>query len=181
MKPNNDAPSWRALPGKEQSVFKHMMWLYEQKHNKKAIKQADIILKKFPEHGETLSMKGLILSNMGSDRKQEAYDYAKRGLRADITNCVCWHVLGLLYRQDKDYAEASKCFVQTLRLDPNNNQAMRDLANLQIHERNLQGFLETRRHILKARSRFIREWAAFAMANHLVRPIAEYGQIGTSI
>ncbi|KAL8455770.1 hypothetical protein Emag_000344 [Eimeria magna] len=168
MKPNNDAPTWRALPGKEQSVFKHMMWLYEQKHNKKAVKQADAILKKFPEHGETLSMKGLILSNMGSDKKQEAYDYAKRGLRADITNCVCWHVLGLLYRQDKDYAEASKCFVQTLRLDPNNYQAMKDLANLQIHERNLQGFLETRRHILKARSRFIREWAAFAMANHLV-------------
>ncbi|XP_026193943.1 uncharacterized protein LOC34617699 [Cyclospora cayetanensis] len=143
-------------------------WLYEQKHNKKALKQADLILKKFPEHGETLSMKGLILSNMGNDKKQDAYDYAKRGLRADITNCVCWHVLGLLYRQDKDYAEASKCFVQTLRLDPNNYQAMRDLAHLQIHERNLQGFLETRRHILKARSRFIREWAAFAVANHLV-------------
>ncbi|OEH76689.1 N-terminal acetyltransferase complex subunit [Cyclospora cayetanensis] len=217
MKPSADAPSWRALPGKEQSIFKHMMvreghdsllsaflptawwcyfsppsvesppsrstdlmndcvesceflaqWLYEQKHNKKALKQADLILKKFPEHGETLSMKGLILSNMGNDKKQDAYDYAKRGLRADITNCVCWHVLGLLYRQDKDYAEASKCFVQTLRLDPNNYQAMRDLAHLQIHERNLQGFLETRRHILKARSRFIREWAAFAVANHLV-------------
>lgn len=68
----------------------------------------------------------------------------------------------------RDYAEASKCFIQTLRLDPNNYPAMRDLANLQIHERNLDGFLETRRHILKARSRFIREWAAFAMANHLV-------------
>ncbi|CDJ65297.1 N-terminal acetyltransferase complex subunit NARG1, putative [Eimeria necatrix] len=168
MRANNDTPSWRALPSKEQSVFKHMMWLYEQKHNKKAIKQADLILKKFPEHGETLSMKGLILSNMGAEKKQEAYDYAKRGLKADITNCVCWHVLGLLYRQDKDYAEASKCFIQTLRLDPNNYPAMRDLANLQIHERNLDGFLETRRHILKARSRFIREWAAFAMANHLV-------------
>ncbi|KAL8433121.1 hypothetical protein ACSSS7_004098 [Eimeria intestinalis] len=150
------------------AITRNTFWLYEQKHNKKAVKQADAILKKFPDHGETLSMKGLILSNMGSDKKQEAYDYAKRGLRADITNCVCWHVLGLLYRQDKDYAEASKCFVQTLRLDPNNYQAMKDLANLQIHERNLQGFLETRRHILKARSRFIREWAAFAMANHLV-------------
>lgn len=82
-----------------------LQWLYEQKHNKKAIKQADLILKKFPEHGETLSMKGLILSNMGAEKKQEAYDYAKRGLKADITNCVCWHVLGLLYRQDK-YAGA---------------------------------------------------------------------------
>ncbi|PFH35911.1 tetratricopeptide repeat-containing protein [Besnoitia besnoiti] len=156
-----------ALPSKEQSLFKNMVSLYEHKHFKKAIKQADLILKKCPDHGETLSMKGLVLSNMRPEQKQEAYELAKRGLRCDLKNYVCWHVLGLIYRADKDYFEASKCFSQAVRLCPGNFQILRDLSNLQIHERNLEGFRETRRQILATRSQFIREWTAFALANHL--------------
>ncbi|PHJ16935.1 tetratricopeptide repeat-containing protein [Cystoisospora suis] len=156
-----------ALPSKEHSLFKNMVYLYEHKHFKKAFKQADLILKKVPEHGETLSMKGLILSNIRPDKKQEAYDLAKRGLRADLKNYVCWHVLGLIYRADKDYFEAAKCFSQAVRLSPGNFQILRDLSNLQIHERNLEGFRETRRQILAIRSQHIREWTAFALANHL--------------
>jgi peptide alpha-N-acetyltransferase len=43
---------------------------------------------------ETLAMKGLTLNNLG--RKEEAYDYVRRGLRADLKSHVCWHVFGLL-------------------------------------------------------------------------------------
>ena len=39
-------------------------------------------------------MKGLTLNNLG--RKEEAYDYVRRGLRADLRSHVCWHVYGLL-------------------------------------------------------------------------------------
>ena len=39
-------------------------------------------------------MKGLTLNNLG--RKEEAYDYVRRGLRADLKSHVCWHVYGLL-------------------------------------------------------------------------------------
>ena len=68
--------------------------LYESKQYKKAIKAADQILKKVPEHGETLSMKGLTISNMGADRKEEAYDLVRRGLKSDLKSHVCWHVYG---------------------------------------------------------------------------------------
>lgn len=60
-----------------------------------------MILKKFPNHGETLSMKGIILYHMGADKKAEAFECAKQGLRADISNAYCWHSLGVLYRNDK--------------------------------------------------------------------------------
>jgi N-alpha-acetyltransferase 15/16, NatA auxiliary subunit len=50
------------------------------------------ILKRFPEHGEALSMKGLILNCQ--DKKEEAYDFAKRGLKHDVKSHVCWHVYG---------------------------------------------------------------------------------------
>lgn len=50
------------------------------------------MLKKFPEHGETLAMKGLILNCQ--EKKEEAYDFTKRGLRHDVKSHVCWHVFG---------------------------------------------------------------------------------------
>lgn len=50
------------------------------------------ILKKHPGHGETLAMKGLILCYQ--EKKEEAYDFVRRGLRADLKSYVCWHVYG---------------------------------------------------------------------------------------
>ena len=50
------------------------------------------ILKKQPEHGETLAMKGLILCFQ--EKKEEANDYIRRGLRANLKSHVCWHVYG---------------------------------------------------------------------------------------
>jgi len=45
------------LPSKETALFRQVVKLYESKQYKKAIKAADQILKKFPDHGETLAMK----------------------------------------------------------------------------------------------------------------------------
>lgn len=35
---------------------------------------------------------GLTLNYM--DKKEEAYDYVRRGLKADLKSHVCWHVYG---------------------------------------------------------------------------------------
>lgn len=139
------------LPTKETALFRQVVKLYETKQYKKAIKAADQILKKFPDHGETLAMKvcvaelgddgdphprshrrnsapsqhstpairpasclplpslrappafalllllcccvqGLTLNYM--DKKEEAYDFVRRGLKADLKSHVCWHVYG---------------------------------------------------------------------------------------
>jgi N-alpha-acetyltransferase 15/16, NatA auxiliary subunit len=87
-------PHNQPLPKKEDALFKQVVKFYEEKHYKKAIKTADQILKKFPDHGETLSMKGLTLSNMGPEKKEEAYELVRRGLKADLKSHVCWHVYG---------------------------------------------------------------------------------------
>ena len=42
----------------------------QSKAYKKGLKAADTVLKKFPEHGETLAMKGLLLNCL--ERKEEA-------------------------------------------------------------------------------------------------------------
>ena len=51
-------------------------------------------------------MKGLILSAM--NRKTEALDLARRGLKNDFTSGTCWHVYGLILRAEKKYEEAIK-------------------------------------------------------------------------
>jgi tetratricopeptide (TPR) repeat protein len=90
---------------------------YEDKQYKKGLKDADKILRSplFCQHGETLAMKGLILSCM--DRKEEGYDFARRGLRSNLRSHVCWHVFGLMHRSDRNYPEAIKSYLQALRID----------------------------------------------------------------
>ena len=44
-------PKRNPLPSKEAALFKDVLTLYETRQIKKGIKTADLILKKFPEHG----------------------------------------------------------------------------------------------------------------------------------
>eukprot|EP00232_Nephroselmis_pyriformis_P011093 CAMPEP_0182873838 /NCGR_PEP_ID=MMETSP0034_2-20130328/12564_1 /TAXON_ID=156128 /ORGANISM="Nephroselmis pyriformis, Strain CCMP717" /LENGTH=757 /DNA_ID=CAMNT_0025006513 /DNA_START=71 /DNA_END=2340 /DNA_ORIENTATION=- len=153
------------LPQKEQGLFKQVVKYYETKQYKKGLKAAELILKKFPEHGETLSMKGLTLN--GLDKKTEAYELVRKGLKNDLRSHVCWHVYGLLHRSDRNYAEAIKCYLNAMRLDKDNYQIMRDLALLQGQIRDLQGFVDTRYQMLSLKATNKTNWIGFAIAHHL--------------
>lgn len=87
---------------------------------------------------ETLAMKGLTLNCLG--RKEEAYEYVRRGLRNDLRSHVCWHVYGLLQRSDKKYDEAIKCYRNALKWEKDNIQILRDLSLLQIQMRDMEGY-----------------------------------------
>lgn len=140
--------------------------LYEQRQYKKGVKVADALLKKYPTHGETLSMKGLLVSNLG--KKQEAYDLVKLGLKYDLKSAVSWHVYGLLYRADHNYPEAIKCYKRALNFNPASpEQILRDLGILQIHLRDVQQNIETRRQLLGMKSSTMMYWLGFAVAHQL--------------
>jgi peptide alpha-N-acetyltransferase len=157
------------LPSKEASCFKNVVKFYEDKQYKKGLKEADKILRqvKFKEHGETLAMKGLILNCM--DRKEEAYDFAKRGLRGNMRSHVCWHVYGLIHRSDRDYDQAIRSYLQALRIDTENIQILRDLSLLQIQRRELAGFMETRRKLLELKSNQKNNWIGLSLSHHLLK------------
>ncbi|PIA65249.1 hypothetical protein AQUCO_00100614v1 [Aquilegia coerulea] len=154
-----------SLPPKEANLFKLIVKSYETKQYKKGLKAADAILKKFPDHGETLSMKGLTLNCM--DRKSEAYELVRRGLKNDLKSHVCWHVYGLLYRSDREYREAIKCYRNALRIDPDNIEILRDLSLLQAQMRDLTGFVETRQQLLTLKPNHRMNWIGFAVSHHL--------------
>ncbi|XP_062098866.1 N-terminal acetyltransferase A complex auxiliary subunit NAA15-like isoform X2 [Humulus lupulus] len=138
---------------------------YETKQYKKGLKAADTILKKFPDHGETLSMKGLTLNCM--DRKSEAYELVRQGLKNDLKSHVCWHVYGLLYRSGREYREAIKCYRNALRINPDNIEILQDLSLLQVQMRDLAGFFETRQQLLSLKSNHRMNWIGFVVAHHL--------------
>jgi hypothetical protein len=79
---NPQAGMGRPLPKKEADLFRNVVKHYETKQYKKAIKQADAILKKFPNHGETLAMKGLTLNY--TSKKEEGLGFVKLGLMNDM-------------------------------------------------------------------------------------------------
>ena len=147
------------LGSKEGASFKALLRFYELKQYKKAIKSADSILKAFPDHGETTSMKGLSLNALG--KKEEAYELVRKGLKQNLQSHICWHVLGLVYRSDQNYTEAIKCYRQALRFDSENQQILRDLSLLQIQTRDIKGFQQTRRILLSLGATNQINWFAF--------------------
>jgi len=162
------------LPSREQGLFKELLTLYETRQLKKAIKTADTILKKFPEHGETLAMKGLVLTHMPpapstpgqtqQSRKEEGLELIKRGVRLDLTSHIVWHVLGLVQKADKAYDDALKSYHQALRFDNGNMNLLKDSAQIQTHLRMYEALVETRSTILRLRPTFRGNWVALAVA-----------------
>ncbi|XP_074650017.1 N-alpha-acetyltransferase 15, NatA auxiliary subunit-like [Tubulanus polymorphus] len=162
-------PTSCPLPPKESTLFKRILKCYEQKQYKNGLKFAKQILTnpKFTEHGETLAMKGLTLNCLG--RKEEAYDFVRRGLRNDLRSHVCWHVYGLLQRSDRKYDEAIKCYRNALKWDKDNLQILRDLSLLQIQMRDLEGYRDTRYQLLVLRPGQRASWIGYAMSYHLLK------------
>ncbi|PYH39434.1 peptide alpha-N-acetyltransferase complex A subunit NAT1 [Aspergillus neoniger CBS 115656] len=159
------------LNSKDASLFRQVVRHYENKQHKKGIKIAEQILKKNPNHGDTLAMKALIMSNMG--QQEEAFVLAKEALKNDMKSHICWHVYGLLYRADKNYEEAIKAYRFALRIEPDSQPIQRDLALLQMQMRDYQGYIQSRKAMLQARPGFRQNWTALAIAHHLSGDLEE--------
>ncbi|RHZ63326.1 hypothetical protein Glove_330g14 [Diversispora epigaea] len=165
----------RELPSRESAQFKQILKYYEFKQYKKGLKAAEQILKKYPEHGETLAMKGLFLNHM--ERKEEAREFARKGLRSDLNSHICWHVYGLLHRSDKNYGEALKCYTHALKIDKDNMQILQDYSLLQIQMRNYEAYNESRHHLLQLRSNNQRYWIGLAISYHLLENYETAGKV----
>jgi N-alpha-acetyltransferase 15/16, NatA auxiliary subunit len=155
-------PENRQLGKKEADLFKSVINFYETKQHKKGLKAADAILKKYPNHGETQAMKGLITNALGN--KEEALELVKLGVRNDMRSHITWHVYGLYHRSNHNYKEGLKCYLNALRMDKENQQILRDLSHMQIQVRDLAGFVESRRQLLVLRPKVKANWICFAVA-----------------
>ncbi len=123
-------------------------------------------------------MKALIINSQGST--EEAFALAKVALRNDMKSHVCWHVYGLLWRSEKNFEEAIKAYKFALKLEPDSQQIQRDLALLQIQMRDYEGYIQSRRAMLQARSGVRQHWTALAIAYHLAGNLTEAENVLTT-
>ncbi|ORZ08448.1 NMDA receptor-regulated protein 1-domain-containing protein [Absidia repens] len=152
----------RELAPKESAIFRNVLKNYELRQYKKGLKLAESILKKYPNHGETLAMKGIFLNNL--DKKTEGYEYVKLGVRNDLTSHICWHVYGLMHRADKNYAEAAKCYTQALKYNKNDVNILRDFALMQTQLRQYDSAAEARAQLLQHRPTNPPFWIGLAVS-----------------
>ncbi|KAL8705870.1 MAG: hypothetical protein Q9201_001018 [Fulgogasparrea decipioides] len=160
------------LASKERSLFTQLVKQYESKQYKKGLKAADQILRKNPTHGDTQAMKALIFNAQGNS--DEAFAMCKVALKNAMKSHVCWHVYGLLWKNIKNYEEAIKAYKFALRIEPESQQILRDLALLQMQVRDHQSYIQSRRAILQMKSTVRQNnsasrqnWTALAVAQHL--------------
>ncbi|KAL7811610.1 N-terminal acetyltransferase A, auxiliary subunit [Trichoderma gracile] len=166
------------LAPKEAAQFRTIIRSFEDKQYKRGLKTAELILKKHPKHGDTMAMKALILNSQG--KPDEAFPLAKEALTVDMKSHICWHVYGLLYRSVKNFEEAIKAYKFALKLDPSSAQIQRDLAILQVHVRDYQGYIQSRTAMLQARPQLRSSWTALAIAHHLAGNLAEAENVLTT-
>ncbi|KAF2460933.1 NMDA receptor-regulated protein 1-domain-containing protein [Lineolata rhizophorae] len=166
------------LSSKDLSLFRQLHKYYDSKQYKKGLRNADQILRRNPNHGDTQAMKALILNAMG--QTDEAFALAKEALKHDMKSHICWHVYGLLYRSVKNFEEAIKAYKFALRLQPDNGNIQRDLALLQMQMRDYAGYLQSRRAMLQARPGLRQNWTAMAVAHHLSGDLAAAEKVLTT-
>jgi tetratricopeptide (TPR) repeat protein len=87
---------------------------------------------------------------------------------SDYPYCSGWHVFGLLYRSDKNYEEAAKCYTHALKYNKNDMQILRDFALLQTQMRHYDALVETRTQLLQAKPTNPPFWIGLALAYQLV-------------
>jgi len=110
-------------------------------------------------------MKALILNAQGHG--DEAFELAKEALKNDMKSHVCWHVYGLLWRSVKNYEEATKAYKFALKIEPDSQNILRDLAHLQCQIRDYEGYIDSRRKMMNARPQLRQNWTGLAIAYHL--------------
>uniref|UniRef100_A0A1I7ZSA7 TPR_REGION domain-containing protein n=1 Tax=Steinernema glaseri TaxID=37863 RepID=A0A1I7ZSA7_9BILA len=155
------------LPAKEAGLFRKLVKAYESKNYKSGIKISKQILDKHPDHGETLSMKSLILNCQG--KVEEARVLVKTALKCDLKSHICWHVYGLIQRAEKKNEEAMKAYKRALAIDVDNTQILRDLSLLQVQMRDYEGYRDSRFRLLKLRSGARMSWISYATSYHLLK------------
>lgn len=163
------------LAQKDKKLFANLLSQYENRQLTKGRKTADQILKKYPEHGETMCMKGLILVHLG--QRDEGINLVKEGMRKDLSSHICWHVWALIQKSEHKYEDALKSYIQALKFDKDNFNILRDTAVLQTQTRQFEGLVETRHNLLHLRPYNRHHWVGLAVAYQLNGNLPEAKQV----
>merc|ERR1712018_747111 len=156
----------QTLGPREKSLFDKLMKHYEAKQFRLGIQCSKKILQKIPNHGETISMKALIVNAMGN--YDEAMELARQGLRCNFKSATCWHVIGILESKTRSYDKALAAYRNALTNEENNATILRDLSSIYHVLRKYEEYREIRLTIINNKPSQNQSWIGFIMANFFV-------------
>ena len=151
---------------KEDSNFREALSLYDSKQYKKALKLVDATLKKNSNHAESLALKGCIIFHTNGN-KDDAKSYIDRAAAKDPTNFLVDHLIGLYYRANEDYLEASKWLSAAMENGSTNKAILRDLSFMQVQNRDYKNLKDSRQQYLEHAPGYRANWTGLAVAHHL--------------
>ncbi|KAJ6249512.1 n(alpha)-acetyltransferase 15/16 [Anaeramoeba flamelloides] len=154
-----------SLPHKLEKIFDNAIKLYDQKEYHKSLEEIEEVLKKKPQHPESLSLKGLVLLEI--DRKEEALEFCRKGLSLGITHFFTWQAYAIYNKKTKNYKESLKCYQRAYEKDQKNLSLLIELSNMQLLTRDFNGYLDSRKKLLKLQPNKKENWFAFSFANYL--------------
>lgn len=151
------------LPVREKNLFQKLIRHYDQKQFRLGIGCSKRILSKCPNHGETLSMKALIVNAMGDP--DEAMTLARQGLRCNFQSATCWHVIGILESRQSNYEKALSAYKNALSKEENNGAILRDLSAILHVLRKYDDYRQVRLTMINNKPSQNQSWIGFIMAN----------------
>ncbi|KYN98223.1 putative N-alpha-acetyltransferase 15, NatA auxiliary subunit [Plasmodium gaboni] len=157
------------LPNKEVNNFRLMTQLIELKKHKKAYKICEQILKKYPKNGETLSVKGYLLNLMDQKNKEEAFKLIKEGIKNNLSSNFCWYLYGCLYKIYKNYDEALKCFMKSIKLNRFDFKALKEACIVLLYLKKYEQFKDLRIDMYNDSVKNIKDKAVLVFAYHLTK------------
>ncbi|KAI8869809.1 N-terminal acetyltransferase A, auxiliary subunit [Ramicandelaber brevisporus] len=158
------APTNQTLPLKEATLFQQALKTQETKDYARGIELCDKILKKHPNHGESFSLKGLLYSNQ--KRYDEAKELGKRGTEADPASSLCWHIMGLIHREVKEFEAAIDCFTKACQDQSVNSNVLREMSTLQMHLGRFGDSVQPRADVIRYQPKHRVHWEFLVVSLH---------------
>lgn len=143
--------------------FQEALKQFDNKDYRTSKKSCDKILEKSPTNEEALALKGLNVYYL--NEKEEGKKLINQALKINLKSPVAWHFYALLHKEEGNYAQALKCYLQAFKNDPNNYNVVRDLSYLQLYLRQLNSFVEYSKKAVDMRSSLMVNWITYAFAN----------------
>ena len=112
-------------------------------------------------------MKGL--TELGLGEKETAEKLIKESLKISMKNSKVWHFYALFHKEQKNYAQAVKCYTFASKYDPDNITIIKDLSNLLLYLGQFDEFGKYSLQCVSSKSFLGVSWVQYSLAEYFLK------------
>ena len=109
-----------------------------------------------------MALKGL--SELGLGDKVLAEKLIKESLKLGMKNSKVWHFYALFHKEQKNYAQAVKCYTFANKYEPDNLTIIKDLSNLLLYLGRFEDFSKYSMNCVTTKSSLSINWVQYSLA-----------------